>query len=204
MPSYDVSVFINVPFDRRYKKLFRALVFAVHDCGFVARCALETDDGSQIRLEKLYTVIAECRYGIHDLSRTTLDSKNRLPRFNMPLELGIFLGAKRYGSSAQRRKSGLILERDNFRYQIYCSDIAGQDIRAHSNNAHSAIVAVRDWLNSARGGAAVPGPKTMAQRYVQFRLDLRSMCRRQGLHQTDLSFIDYRTLVGAWLEVNEW
>lgn len=204
MPSYDDSVFINVPFDRRYKKLFRALVFAVHDCGFVARCALETEDGSQIRLEKLYNVIAECRYGIHDLSRTTLDSKNRLPRFNMPLELGIFLGAKRYGSSAQRRKSGLILERDHFRYQIYCSDIAGQDIRAHSNSAHTAIVAVRDWLNSARGGGAVPGPKTMAQRYVQFRLDLRSMCRSQDLHQTDLSFIDYRTLVVAWLEVNEW
>jgi len=25
------SVFINVPFDRRYKKLFDALAFAVHD-----------------------------------------------------------------------------------------------------------------------------------------------------------------------------
>jgi hypothetical protein len=73
MPARSDGVFINVPFDRRYKKLFDALVFAVHDCGFVARCAREQDDGSQIRLEKLYTIIAECRYGIHDLSRTTLD-----------------------------------------------------------------------------------------------------------------------------------
>jgi hypothetical protein len=47
MPGYDDRVFINVPFDRRYKKLFDALVFAVHDCGFVAHCALESDDGSQ-------------------------------------------------------------------------------------------------------------------------------------------------------------
>ena len=45
------SVFINVPFDRRYSKLFRALVFAVHDCGLVARCALEGDDGSEARLD---------------------------------------------------------------------------------------------------------------------------------------------------------
>lgn len=47
MPGYGDRVFINVPLDRRYKKLFDALVFAVHDCGFVARCALESDDGSR-------------------------------------------------------------------------------------------------------------------------------------------------------------
>jgi hypothetical protein len=205
MVSYDDRVFINVPFDRHYKKLFEALVFAVHDCGSVARCALETDDGSQVRLEKLYQIIAECRYGIHDLSRTTLDSRNRLPRFNMPLELGIFLGAKRYGNASQRLKSGLILERDQYRYQIYCSDIAGQDIRAHGNSVESAITAVRNWLNGARGGGvAVPGPKKMAKRYLEFRLDLPAMCRDQDLDQSDLSFIDYRTLVIGWLDVNEW
>ena len=41
MRRYADRVFINVPFDRRYKKLFDALVFAVHDCGFVAHCAFE-------------------------------------------------------------------------------------------------------------------------------------------------------------------
>jgi hypothetical protein len=151
MPGYDDRVFINVPFDRRYKKLFDALVFAVHDCGFLAHCALESDDGSRVRLDKLYAIIAECRYGIHDLSRVTLDTRYRLPRFNMPLELGIFLGAKRYGNPPQRKKSGLILERDLYRYQIYCSDIAGQDIRAHDNTAETAIRAVRNWLRTARG-----------------------------------------------------
>jgi hypothetical protein len=126
MPGYDDRVFINVPFDRRYRKLFHTFVFAVHDCGFLARCALETDDGSQVRLNKLYEIIAQCRYGIHDLSRTTLDARNRLPRFNMPLKLGIFLGEKQYGYVRQQKKSALILDRDQYRYQIYCSDIAGQ------------------------------------------------------------------------------
>ena len=55
------------------------------------------DDGGQTRIDKLYGLIEACRYGIHDLSRTELDATPRLPRFNMPLELGIFLGAKRYG-----------------------------------------------------------------------------------------------------------
>jgi hypothetical protein len=81
-------------------------VFTVHECGFLSRCALEKDDGSQVRLEKLYEIIGDCALGIHDLSRTSLDRVNRLPRFNMPLELGIFLGAKRYGGVRQKRKSG--------------------------------------------------------------------------------------------------
>ncbi len=49
-----------------------------------------------------------------------------LPRFNMPLELGIFLGAKRFGSQKQKQKNGLILDREKYRYQSFCSDIAGQ------------------------------------------------------------------------------
>jgi len=97
MSTSSDAVFINVPFDRRYKKLFEALVFAVHDCGFEARSAREQDDGSQVRLDKLYEIIGECPFGIHDLSRTGLDTTYRLPRFNMPLELGIFLGAKKFG-----------------------------------------------------------------------------------------------------------
>lgn len=70
------GVFINVPFDARYKKLLDALIFAVHDCGFLSRCAKEQGDSSQVRLEKLYTIIEECPFGIHDLSRTTLDPVN--------------------------------------------------------------------------------------------------------------------------------
>ena len=73
------------------------MVFTVHDCGFIARCALEEEDASQVRIDKIYNIIAECRYGIHDISRTELDENSGLPRFNMPLELGIFLGAKKFG-----------------------------------------------------------------------------------------------------------
>lgn len=134
MPRASRAVFINVPFDRRYRKRFDALVFGVHHCGLIARCAREVDDGAQVRVDKLYTLVRDCRFGIHDLSRTTLDGRYRLPRFNMPLELGIFLGARRYGGRSQSRKVCLILDRDPYRYQVFCSDIAGQDIRAHHND----------------------------------------------------------------------
>ena len=95
--DYNDNVFINCPFDPNYKQLFDAMVFAIHDCGFIPRCALEEDDASEVRIDKIYNIIADCRYGIHDISRTQLDAASGFPRFNMPLELGIFLGAKKFG-----------------------------------------------------------------------------------------------------------
>ena len=112
--AYNDNVFINCPFDDEYKSLFNAIVFAIHDCSFIARSAQETEDGSQVRIDKIYTIIAECRYGIHDLSRTELDEKTCLPRFNMPLELGVFLGAKRYGEKDQQRKCTAIGNLDHY------------------------------------------------------------------------------------------
>ena len=94
-PAYDESVFINCPFDQQYLKIFYAVVFAVIDCGFIARCALEKDDGGEVRVHKILRIIRECRVGIHDISRTEISSSSKLPRFNMPLELEMFLGAKR-------------------------------------------------------------------------------------------------------------
>jgi hypothetical protein len=196
------SVFLNVPFDQRYSKLFRALVFGVEACGFRARCALEGDDGSQVRIEKLYDLIRDCPLGIHDISRTTLDGANRLPRFNMPLELGLFLGAKRFGGASQRRKSCVILEREQYRYQKFCSDIAGQDVRAHGNNVETAIRVVRNWLNASRPSYSVVHWNRLIRHYLQFRVELPKMCRSQGTTPSELSFLDYRQYVQGWIETN--
>mgnify|MGYP006145882417 CR=1 FL=1 len=151
--SYAEQVFINCPFDGEYRPMFEAIVFAVHDCGFVARCALEIEDGSQVRIEKVQGLIGLCGLGIHDISRTELDSTWQLPRFNMPLELGLFLGAKRYGTGHQRKKLCLILDREPHRYQKYCSDIAGQDIKSHGGDPAAAVRIARDWLRNASAGS---------------------------------------------------
>jgi hypothetical protein len=130
--NYDINVFVNCPFDAAYRRLFRSIVFSVIHCGFRARCALEIDDGSEVRIDKILSIVEQCRFGIHDISRTELDRKYRLPRFNMPLELGIFLAAKRFGGPPQNNKMCLILDRQPYRYQKFISDIAGQDIQAHA------------------------------------------------------------------------
>lgn len=134
--DYDRSVFINCPFDADYQRLLNGIVFAVFDCGFIPRCALETGDGGQARIEKIYAIIHECRYGIHDISRTEVDGNPPLPRFNMPLELGIFLGAQRYGNERQPGKVCLVLDRERYRYQKILFRHRGQRYR-HSQQRSS-------------------------------------------------------------------
>jgi hypothetical protein len=204
--SYADQVFINCPFDGEYRPMFEALVFAVHDCGFVARCALELEDGSQVRIDKIEQIIDECRLGIHDISRTELDATWSLPRFNMPLELGLFLGAKRYGTGRQRQKLCLILDRDPFRYQKYCSDIAGQDIRSHDGEPHEAVKRVRDWLRNAtvESDVVIPSGSVMVERYERFQSALPLLCDKLRLERDELLFNDFTTLAAEWLKINSW
>lgn len=200
---YDESVFINCPFDSAYKDLFEAIVFAVQDCGFIARCAKEARDSGEVRIEKIISIVRSCRYGIHDISRTELDPVHGLPRFNMPLELGLFVGAKAFGRDRQRSKSTLILDTERFRYQKFCSDIAGQDIEVHGGDPAIAIRRVRDWLSDS-ADALIPSGSKIVPRFHQFQDDLPLYCAPYGLDETELTFIDFRNMVGFWLEANSW
>ncbi len=203
--SYDENVFINCPFDREYAPIFDAIVFAVHDCGFQARCALEEDDGARVRVDKIYDIIEDCRLGIHDLSRTELDDDSRLPRFNMPLELGVFLGARRFGGKRQPRKRCLILDRERFRYQAYISDIAGQDIKEHHDDPSEAIAVVRNWLSYyAPEEVMLPGGLKITERYGRFLAELPHMLEEVSIDESELIYNDFTTLLVGWLRANPW
>ncbi len=200
--NYNENVFINCPFDTAYKKLFDAIVFAVFDCGFVARCALEEDDGSQIRVRKIIDIISQCRLSIHDLSRVEVDKSTKLPRFNMPLELGTFLGAKHFGIGEHKKKACLIFDRKRYRYQKFISDIAGQDIKAHENDPQVVIRLVRDWLRTY-SQVSIPSGSVIWTRYHQvFKKDLPQLCKELKLNLKELIFNDYVLLVSEWLKIN--
>ena len=197
---YNDNVFINCPFDSDYKPLFDAMIFAIHDCGFVARCALEEGDTSQVRIDTIYNIIEDCRYAIHDISRTELDNTSDLPRFNMPLELGIFLGAKRFGGKKQKKKKCLVMVREQYQYQKFISDISGQDPLAHNNNPEEVVKVVRSWLNNVSGRQMIPGGGIIWRRYQGFLNDLPELTQNLRLEVEDLeSFKDYTGVVAEWL-----
>jgi hypothetical protein len=202
--SYDRSVFVNCPFDRSYRPMLRAIMFGIHDCGFTVRSALEVQDSSDVRFQKIVRIIRGSQCAIHDISRVQLDRATRLPRFNMPLELGLFLGAKEFGDSEQHAKRSLVLDRMPYRYQKFCSDLAGQDIEAHHNRPSRAIELVRNWLSGPAGerGKLIPSGSVIAARYENFVADLPRWCERQKLVISQLTYGDDDLLISDWLKTN--
>ncbi len=196
------DVFINCPFDPGYRPILDAILFAVFDLGFVARCALEEEDTGEFRLSKIERIIEECRYGINDLSAVALDRTTRLPRFNMPLELGLFFGCKRFGPPAQGKKRTLVLDKDQYRYREFISDISGQDISAHGGNPERAIRAVRNWLQAASNRKGLAGGGEIIKRYRRFQDELPAICAEGRLEANRLTFIDLSTLISEWLRTN--
>jgi hypothetical protein len=199
--SRSASVFINCPFDPDYQPIFDAIVFCVVACGFVPRCTLELTDAAEVRINKIYELIDQCNRSIHDISRTEVAGAYHLPRFNMPLELGIFLGAKRFGGRSSHMRC-LILDRAPYRYQRFISDIAGQDIRAHNASPRQAIRQVRNWLQPTAGTGVIPGGAAIWRWYSRFRQELPVIAEEAELDPEELTFTDYLHLVINWLQQN--
>ncbi len=195
--SPENQIFINCPFDSEYRPLFRAMVFAIYQCGFLPRCAQEASDSGQNRLDKIMGIIEACGLGIHDISRTELDPSTKLPRFNMPFELGVFLGAKKWGKPVQRRKNCLVLDREPYRYREFISDIAGQDPLAHNQDPQTLVTAIRDWLSTFRTG--LMSGSLLWQEYEAFLAELPDLCSNLSLVADELTFSDYRGVIYHWL-----
>lgn len=201
--KFTDQVFINCPFDEKYIKLFRALVFTVLDCGFVPRCSLEIDDATEFRLRSIIKLIGQCKYGIHDLSRVESDSRSKLPRFNMPFELGIFYGAKSYGMGRQKKKNCIILEKKRYRYQKFISDLSGIDIKAHDNSIKKVILAVRNWLTTSSRRITIPEGNIIFSQYLRFQKDFISVCAKRGIDLDTVPFVDLTRNMSDWLAVNQ-
>ena len=200
---YSRNVFVNCPFSREYRPLFQAILFSVYACGFRPRSALEISDSSQNRLSKIESIISESRYGIHDISFMSLDERTKLPRFNMPFELGLFLGAKSFGSGRQRRKLALVFDKGGYRYRVALSDISGQDIALHRGYERLAIREVRNWLSTNHQRAeSLPGGEYINNRYRLFCRHLPAASERLKLNVEQLTYADTCRAIEAWLRDN--
>lgn len=160
--AYAKSVFINCPFDDAYRDLLRPLLFTVLYLGFAPRISLERTNSGEARFEKLCELIAASKYAIHDLSRMQATTVGELFRLNMPFELGLDIGCRKYGGRRHANKECLILETKRYRYQAAISDLSNSDIAIHRDDPQEVVVQVRNWLaqrcqGSADGAAKIWG-----------------------------------------------
>lgn len=197
--DYDRNVFINCAFDANFLNIFRAIVFVVHDCGFIARCALETGNKDGVRIDKIVKIIEQCRYGIHDLSCVEITEESPLPRFNMPYELGIFMGCKHYGEAHHQKKDFLVLDSHPHRYKRVISDLAGYDFPSHHNDPLSVIANIRDWF-SETASKVLPGAIYYQSRYRNFMKVFPELCASMKADVNSLNFKDYYALVSVWIQ----
>ncbi len=197
---FENNVFINCPFDDGYRPLLKALVFTLKYLDLVPHIS-ETTSSSNIRINQIKKFIRNCKYGIHDISRNKAMSEGELPRFNMPYELGLDIGAAEFGRSILKTKKILILDTERYHYQKVISDISGQDISAHNNEPQILVSKVRNWLSSNASEIVLPSANEIWIAYNQFTDDLISTLSptysAQDLNEMQIS--DYIKFSNDWV-----
>jgi hypothetical protein len=158
----------DCPFDPEYFPLLRPLLFTIVYLGYSPRIASERSDSGENRLTKICELISESKFGIHDLSRLKSTSADEYYRLNMPFELGIDYGARLFGARLHNEKKFLILEQRPHDFRRALSDIAGVDIKHHSNQPDEIIRAVRDWFAETVGLRGIETATVVWYRFGDF------------------------------------
>ncbi|MFC5343552.1 hypothetical protein ACETK8_09955 [Brevundimonas staleyi] len=194
---FERNVFINCPFDNDYLSLLRPIVFCIYRLGFQPRIASERLDGTEPRIEKILELIEDSQFGIHDLSRIKAGKAGEMFRLNMPLELGLDIGCKRFKGADDERwrtKKCLILETERYRYQAALSDLSNSDIVAHGNDPLEAFTAVRNWLDQ-EARLDIDGPSRLWDQFTDFVADNDDSLVARGFSRRDIDRLPLSTLM---------
>lgn len=183
--NYAKNVFINCPFDSKYFELLKVLIFTVVYFKFLPRIALESSDSGESRLDKIVTLIRESKYSIHDLSRLQAKAIDEYYRLNMPFELGIDYGLRKF-NDAYKDKRSLILETERFDYMKAISDINGFDIKNHNDIPEKLIECLRAWFSETVGLRNLNSAAKIYSDFIDFNtyLFMKKMYKYAGEHNS--------------------
>jgi hypothetical protein len=201
---FTKNVFINCPFDEKYRVLLKPLLFTIKYCSLNPRIASERMDSSEVRIDKIQAIIEACKYSIHDLSRIKATEKGEFYRLNIALEIGLDMGCKLYNPDPKyKTKQSLILEGEKFSYQKALSDLSGSDVRCHHDDPEQLVEEVRAWLASFVEWD-LPGPNTIWYEYNAFNMDLFTEFTANGFKQDQieqLNMPEYLRYLNQWIEL---
>ena len=173
------SVFLNIPYDLGFEDLYLAYIVGLTQLGLRVNATVGVPN--QGRLETIIGLIEESNFSIHDLSRIEL-SKG-IPRFNMPVELGLALYRSHVTSGRHRV---YVFESKPYRTQRSTSDINGIDPQIHNGTAKGIMAGLRNILRQPGDVTSVPEMIT-SYRAVRKKLsDLRLNAGGQSLFQASV------------------
>ncbi len=199
MAPFQRSVFVNCPFDNDYLPFLHAMVFSIHDCGFVARLAVEDTGASEMRIDKITRIIRESCYSVHDISRVEGAGPSNLPRFNMPFEAGLAMGATRFESPplGRLRRDFLLLDAQRYRDKQTLGDLAGQDSKSHENDPQKMVSAVRGFLAAKAKPDRTRGADAIWRRYESFSAALPTLCATFDVSVNEMLSFGY---IPEWID----
>lgn len=191
------EVFLNIPYDKKFERLFLAYIAGISAFGLIPRATLEITDSTR-RLNKIIKLIGACEYSIHDLSRVQLDArKPRVPRFNMPFELGLCVAD---GMRAERGKQNwFVFEAVEQRMEKSVSDLKGTDPKIHEGRIDGVF---RELCNIFKPRERRPTVQQMWRIYREVRRKQSVIFRESGAKTvyTGRVFKDICAVASAWAD----
>ena len=169
-PRRIESVFLNIPYDETFEKLYLAYVVGLTQLGLRINFALAVPN--QGRLNTIISLIEQSEFSIHDLSR--IESPRGIPRFNMPVELGLALYRSRIANGKHRV---FIFESRRYRAQRSTSDVNGIDPQIHGGTAKGLMAGLRNVFRQPGDVTTVP---EMLASYRAVRRKLPELRRNSG------------------------
>lgn len=164
----SADVFLNIPFADSHEFLYIALIAGLVALRLNPRCVLEIPP-QQSRLQRLYQLIASCPYSIHDLSYVRLSpTGHRVPRFNMPFELGIAVAVALATEGAEAHQFR-IFEARPYRMQQSLSDLLGHDPYIHRGRADGVLESLLDVFSDLREAPELVEMRRLCRDLRRFR-----------------------------------
>ena len=163
-------VFLNIPYDHAFENLYLAYIVGLTQLGLRINATLAVPN--QGRLGTIIRLIEESDLSIHDLSR--VEASRGVPRFNMPVELGLAL----YRSHITNGKHRVfVFESKRYRAQRSTSDVNGIDPQIHNGTPKGLMSALRNIFRQAGDVTTVP---EMLASYRAVKQNLPQVRRNSG------------------------
>ena len=168
------ACFLNIPYDNKFENLYLAYLVGLTAHGLAPRATLGVPRDAR-RLERIFGLIQNCRYSVHDLSRIEPDRASpRAPRFNMPFELGL---AVAWANLNPHRHSWVGCDAVQHRPVKSISDLNGTDFHIHHGTVHGVLNALCNAFVSRTEHPTVP---VMLRVYRLLRRDVSDLQRDAG------------------------
>ena len=165
--NFSKNVFVNCPLDEDFKVLKQVIIFCIVYAGLNPRLSTERLESGEQRLEKIIELISSCATSVHDLSMCQADKIGEYARMNMPFELGLDMGIRKFSTSSSPQKKFVIFEKNQYDLKKAISDLSGADVEYHQDDVEVLFKKLRDFLK-VEVSLPLPGAAKIMNNYIDF------------------------------------